>query len=95
VIHLGIIEKLIASYNRSIKTTYNKDEPTDIQNFIKEKMKLDFNTTVIVSGRSKPSNLPKDIRYLNYSVISGCLINKQCKYSFAEAIYSSRSLNHR
>jgi len=95
VIHLGIIEKLIASYNRSIKTTYNKDEPTDIQNFIKEKMKLDLNTTVIVSGRSKPSNLPKDIRYLNYSVISGCLINKQCKYSFAEAIYSSRSLNHR
>jgi hypothetical protein len=95
VIHLGIIEKLIASYNRIKNTSYNKNESTDIQKFIIEKMNLDLNATVIVSGRSRPSNLPKDIRYLNYSVISGCLISKQCKYSFAEAIYSSRRLNHR
>ena len=99
VIHLGIIEKLIASYK---KHSYNKEDANDIEQFIKNvlcqdengKPKIEYDRVIVISGRGKPQNLPNNIRFLNYSVVAQYLIDRRCKYPFAETIYSARKFNN-
>ena len=94
VIHLGIIEKLIASNNRKKGATkFNKD--TQIKIFIEEficKNKIEYNKIIIISGRGTPHNLPEDTRYLNYSIISQYMIDMRFKYLLSEALFSSRKI---
>lgn len=96
VIHLGIIEKLIASHNkqRDVKTTYNKD--SDIKKFLEDIIcvpnKIDYNRIVIISGRGIPHNLPANTRYLSYSIISQYMIDLRFKFLLSEAVFSSRKV---
>lgn len=101
VIHLGIIEKLIAAWNyaeNSIK--YDKEKQKDVKKFIKKVLlcshfskkllKPYYDKIIVTSGRGKPHNLPTNIRYVNFSVISQYLITQRNKYAFTEALYSAR-----
>lgn len=93
IIHLGIIEKLIESFNRKNNTNlYNKD--TGIQFFLEtiicKPYHIDYNKLVVISGRGKPHNLPGNTRYLNYSIISQYMIDLRFKFLLSEAIYSAR-----
>lgn len=101
VIHLGIIEKLIAAWNyaeNSIK--YDKEKQKDVKKFIKKVLfgsdiskkllKTYYDKIIVTSGRGKPHNLPTNIRYVNFSVISQYLITQRNKYAFTEALYSAR-----
>lgn len=101
VIHLGIIEKLISSYNEVNENPYDKENPENVSKFIKNELCsfpnsencspiIEYDKVVVISGRGKPHNLPHDIRYLNYSIVAQYLIDHRCKYAFAEAIYSAR-----
>lgn len=96
VIHLGIIEKLISSYK---DYSYNKEKPNEIESFIKEVLCkvnnndiIEYDKIIVISGRGKPHNLPKNIRFLNYSVVAQYLIDRRCKYTFAEVVHSARKL---
>jgi hypothetical protein len=100
VIHLGIIEKLISSYNKNKNTSYNKENQEQVRDFIRNVLcgyptsaKIEYDQVVVISGRGKPHNLPHDVRYLNYSIVAQYLIDHRCKYVFAEAIYSARKFN--
>lgn len=105
VIHLGIIEKLITAWNnKKAGTTYDKEKKGEVGKFIREKILTPsesdsitvevlnslYNRIIVTSGRGKPHNLPDDIRYLNFSVISQYMITQRCKYAFIEALFSAR-----
>ena len=98
VIHLGIIEKLISAFNESSKSkSYNKDN--EISDFIKNIICfqngyeiIEYDKIIITSGRGVPHNLPEDIRYVNFSIVSQCLIDVHNKFAFTEALYSSRRI---
>lgn len=97
VVHLGIMEKLISSYNNAKETNFDKEKPDDVSRFIKEilldKKNEMYDSIVITSGRGKPHNLPNDIRYLNFSVVSQYLITLRNKFAFTEAVYCARKQN--
>jgi len=105
VIHLGVVEKLITAWNKKGEATnFDKEKKDDVRKFIRgklltpsncastneEKMNSLYDWVIITSGRGKPHNLPNDIRYLNFSVISQYMITQRCKYAFTEALYSAR-----
>lgn len=105
VIHLGIIEKLITAWNNKKEgTTYDKEKKGEVEKYIREKILTPsengsikdevlnslYNRIIVTSGRGKPHNLPDDIRYLNFSVISQYMITQRCKYAFTEALFSAR-----
>ena len=105
VIHLGIIEKMIESYNRNAeksvndgtKSFYDKRSPNDIEAFIKNFIingshHISYNKIIMITGRGKPHNLPVNIRFLNYSIVAQYLIDRRNKFAFTEAIYSARNL---
>ncbi len=103
VIHMGVIEKLIMSHNRIEKTNYNKENSADVARYIKEKILTfkniytqevyeRYDSIVITSGRGKPHNLPDDVRYINFSVISQYMQTLRNKFALTEALHSSRSL---
>jgi hypothetical protein len=95
VIHMGIIEKLIVFQNL-VQSTYNKDDPADISKFIKDVFEIKdakYDSLIITSGRGKPQNLPDDVRYINFSVVSQYMITLRNKYAFTEALYSARKQN--
>ena len=105
LIHLGIIEKVISSFNRDSKNNgknngkrYDNQKPEEIKTFIIEEIikdsKITYDRVIVISGRGKPHNLPSDVRYLNFSIISQYLIEKQHKYPLMEAIYSARRLTN-
>jgi hypothetical protein len=98
VIHLGIIEKLISSYNGEKRTSYDKEKPEKVGQFIQEVLcnnNLRYDNIIVISGRGKPHNLPENIRFLNYSIAAQYLIDRRCKYAFAEAIHSARKFNNK
>jgi len=112
VIHLGIIEKLISSYNNDESNApyYDKEEPKSkdekhygVSEFIRNVLckrengetVIDYNKVIVISGRGKPHNLPDDIRFLNYSIVSQYLIDRRCKYAFAEVIHSARPFKNK
>lgn len=85
VIHLGVIEKILKGQNND-----NKDE-TEISTFISQfTEKYKGVTVIITSGRGKPENLPNDIPYLGYSIISQYLVENRFKSLFAQMLYSAR-----
>jgi hypothetical protein len=99
VIHLGIIEKMIASYHNDSsiesKIPYDKEKPKCIENFIKNEViknnkNIVYDKIVIISGRGKPHNIPDNIRFLNYSIAEQYLIDRRNKFAFTEAICSAR-----
>jgi hypothetical protein len=88
VIHLGVIEKILKAQNNE-----KKDE-AEISKFVSEIIKKYKNATVIItSGRGKPENLPIDIPYLGYSIISQYLIENRFKSLFTQTLYSARPQN--
>jgi len=92
---MGIIEKLIVFQNL-VQSTYNKDDPADISKFIKDVFEIKdakYDSLIITSGRGKPQNLPDDVRYINFSVVSQYMITLRNKYAFTEALYSARKQN--
>lgn len=96
VIHLGIIEKLMESYNRGAgERKYDKE--TQVKKFLEEVCvqpnNIDYNRLIVISGRGKPHNLPNDTRYLNYSIISQYMIDVRFKYLLSEAVFSARKLH--
>ncbi|GAB1472692.1 hypothetical protein MASR2M69_01330 [Bacteroidota bacterium] len=105
VIHLGIIEKLITAWNnRKAGITYDKENKGDVGKFIMEKILTPsdnspitdaqlnplYDRVIVTSGRGKPHNLPDDVRYLNFSVISQYMVTQRNKFAFTEALYSAR-----
>jgi len=96
IIHLGIIEKLIESYNRTVSARMY-DKETQVKDFLEEVVcsptGIDYNRLIIISGRGKPHNLPDDTRYLNYSIVSQYMIDLRFKYLLSEAVFSARKLH--
>ena len=104
VIHLGIIEKLIIAWNSSnAGKEYNKEITADVAEFLKnvilnldlteEEMKAPhpiYDKVIVTSGRGKPHNLPVDVRYINFSVISQYMITLRNKYALTESLYCAR-----
>lgn len=88
IIHLGVIEKILKAQNNE-----KKDE-AEISKFVSEIIRKYKNVTVIItSGRGKPENLPMDIPYLGYSIISQYLIENRFKSLFTQTLYSARPQN--
>lgn len=106
VVHLGIIEKLIESYNRLEEKENNKqqvkvriqyfDKDKEVERFLKALIcgpyNIDYNKIIIISGRGTPHNLPLNTRYLNYSIISQYMIDIRFKLLLSEAIFSARRI---
>lgn len=94
LIHLGIIEKLIKSSNFN----GGKKEKDDIKAFIGQKIyggketNLIDTQLIIISGRGKPSNLPDNILFLNYSIVSQYCFDNRLKLLLSNLIYSSKPL---
>jgi hypothetical protein len=88
VIHLGVIEKILKGKGN------DKKGATEIGQFVKELTNPYKGITVIItSGRGKPDNLPPDIPYLGYSIISQYLIENRFKSLFTQTLYSARPQN--
>jgi hypothetical protein len=84
VIHLGVIEKIRKAQNLP-------KEKTDIQEFKSELEKIYPESRIIVtSGRGKPDNLPDDITFLGYSILSQYVLESRLKYLLVNALNSSR-----
>lgn len=85
VLHLGILEKIL-SLNQLPATYINIENLINslIQG-IEHKPKV-----VIISGRGKPSNIPKNMLFLNYSVISQYCIDTKFKYLLVNALSNAR-----
>lgn len=97
VIHLGIIEKLIRAHNQIECEKYDKDDGTSMQKFITTVLLPEggsyLDNIIITSGRGTPHNIPDNIRYLNYSVISQYMITLRNKFAFTEVLYCARKTN--
>ncbi|MCD4680742.1 MAG: hypothetical protein K8S00_10180, partial [Bacteroidales bacterium] len=82
LIHLGIIEKF-----------FGKEDDTSIKDFIDEIIPDDKDLKVIlISGRGKPHNLPKKIRFLNFSQVAYYTCDNQSKYMLTDLCFSARKL---
>lgn len=104
LIHLGILEKLIkVSNTQNNEKSYDKDKPEGIEQFIKEQILQitdgssetlnDVQTKIIViSGRGKPSNMPKEYLYLNYSIVAQYCIENRLKLLLNDIVHSSKPL---
>lgn len=96
VIHLGVIEKLIAPFNRFYNFKYDKEIAIDLRDFLIDQIcnkdKSIYDRIVVTSGRGVPHNLPKDIRYLNFSIISQYLVDLRNKFALTEALFSARNM---
>lgn len=99
VIHLGIIEKLIQSYNKIVlpdlphKAETGEGVGMYILNVICGERESIYDKVIITSGRGTPHNLPPNIRYLNFSIISQYMIDLRNKYALTEALFSARRTN--
>lgn len=83
VIHLGVIEKTLAARNQTKKSI-------EVKNFIDElNPEKDFRV-VITSGRGKPENLPHEIPYIGFSILSQFCIENRFKTFLNQTIQSSR-----
>lgn len=85
VIHLGIIEKLLKGFGKDY---------INIQNYISKEIKRHNEDVeiIVISGRGKPHNLPKEQKFMNYSVISDCLIEDRSIYKFVNNIIAAKRL---
>ncbi len=91
VIHLGVLEKLLVA--KDPNSNKDKDE---IKRLVDELFGLEESRSyklIITSGRGKPSNLPDDISYLNFSIISQYCLNQKLKFLLINALVSARKLS--
>lgn len=96
LIHLGIIEKLIEAHKQANSDkTYNK-EADGVKQFIEEVLleneKNVATKIIIISGRGKPHNMPKNYLYLNFSLVSQYCIENRLKYLLNEVVFSSKKI---
>ncbi len=101
IIHLGVIEKMIKTYNESQdrinSNSKEYDKLKEVGDYLKEVVfegiEFNFNRIVITSGRGVPNGLPSYVRYLNYSIVAQYLIDMRYKYLLSEALFSARKNN--
>jgi len=87
LIHLGVIERILIAQNKE----KGSKEVEKIINSIKRKITDNNNVKfVIISGRGKPENVPNNIRFINYSIISQYLIENRFKLFLSEILYASK-----
>jgi hypothetical protein len=95
VFHLGIIEKIMKCY--ASKEGYDKNSKESVTKFILDKICEDgqtsYDSIVLTSGRGVPDNLPMDIRFLNFSIVSQYLVELRNKFAFTQAIFSARQID--
>jgi len=82
-VHMGILEKLCGDTNKQKVNDYF------IDNFINKCGKCKI---IIISGRGKPHNIPKNSRFLNYSQVAAYLCDNQSKYLLNDLCYSARKI---
>ncbi len=89
IIHLGVIEKILIAENRSSKKTKEEilKKVEEIRN------SCDNVKIVITSGRGQPTNLPNDIPFVSYSMLSKYLIEKKFKLYLSELLYAAKPIN--
>ena len=88
IVHLGILEKILTA-----QPGKSKDNPEDMAALIKalkEAVKSDIETKVILTSGRAPSELPENISFISYSLLSQYLIEKRFKPLLSEIIYASR-----
>lgn len=90
VIHLGVIEKILQSEGRNKEVKDVKDFIDELRNTHPELSLCKF---VITSGRGRPDNLPEDIPFLGFSVLSQYCIENRFKSFLTQALYAARPLN--
>jgi hypothetical protein len=86
---LGIIEKIMKSEGQG---KARKNIGDFITCFKKEAKKVFGHEpcVIITSGRGKPENVPGNIPFLSYSILSQFLIDNQSKSLLTQALYSAR-----
>ncbi|MDO5980914.1 hypothetical protein [Flavivirga spongiicola] len=89
VIHLGVIEKILIADHRSSKK--KQEEVLDKVEEIKKE--FDDVEIVITSGRGQPANLPNNIPFVSYSMLSQYLIKKRFKLYLSELLYAAKPIN--
>lgn len=89
IIHLGIVEKLMPLMD------YDKNRPSEIKSFIEKELicsKTCSDVKVIITSGRGPlaQGLPKDFRFLSYSIISQYLVENRFKFNLTNVLNSSR-----
>ena len=84
IIHLGILEKIL-----NVQVGKSKDRPEDLINLINNIANTLKTEIILTSGRAQ-TNLPNNISFLGYSLISQYLIENRFKLYLSEIIYASR-----
>ncbi|WP_435623169.1 hypothetical protein [Flagellimonas sp.] len=90
VVHLGVLEKILMSEKHIFKKS--KESILRKVNEIKDEFK---NVKIVVtSGRGQPSNLPDNIPFVSYSMLSQYLIENRFKLYLSELLYASKPLSY-
>ena len=79
VVHLGVIEKLVGTDAKKIEEWISRYSKKQV-------------SVVITSGRGKPTNIPENTLFLNYSLVSQYLLENRSKYHLAKILYASREI---
>jgi hypothetical protein len=77
-----IIEQWLLKFKEKINSLFIE------HNGINSKVRV-----VLTSGRGKPTNLPKGIPFISYSVLSQYLLEKRFKLFLTEMLYSAQPIN--
>ncbi|HEY8930927.1 MAG TPA: hypothetical protein VIM55_17115, partial [Mucilaginibacter sp.] len=89
VIHIGVIEKML-------KTEGLRKDRTAVAAYaerLEQKISWLFDKkplVIITSGRGKPDNLPDNIPFLGYSILSQYVIENRFKSLLVDAVYAAR-----
>lgn len=83
VIHQGVLDKLDSRDKGSFISTHWGNT----EKFIEE-LKRYIPFVIIDSGRGKPANLPKNSKYIEYSVIQDWILRKRSKFHIVNALMS-------
>jgi hypothetical protein len=97
VIHIGVIEKFLKT-NRELKRDIDNEykAKSDIESFVLKLQDVfvsifrEETFVVITSGRGKPDNLPPNLPFLGYSILSQYVIENRFKSHLTEALYAAR-----
>jgi hypothetical protein len=81
VIHLGVLEKMLAKETPKIEA--------EISGLI-NKLGIDVSKIIITSGRGKPDNLPKDIKFVPLSSIQNAVESLNDKFLLTQILYNAR-----
>jgi hypothetical protein len=95
VIHLGVVEKLMSLLGK------DKSNPMLIKEFLDDMITIEANDAyenpcnntkiILVSGRGPVAgNLPKEISFLNYSILAQYMVEYRLKFFLTQVLYNSR-----